>query len=75
MSRSPTSIYHLNFTKSDKQAVEAKLQILRDFYIVDHDNQQEISDLLFAAIKANADKDRDRILDREAKKLIEQKLK
>lgn len=70
-----TSVYHQNFIVTDQQAVDAKIQVLRDFYIVDDDNEDEIRNILEQALKAEPHKDRDVILDREAKKLIEEKLK
>ena len=70
-----TSVYHQQVPVTDKQVINAKIQVLRDFYIVDDKNEDEIRNLLECALRAEPHKDRDVILDREAKKLIEEKLK
>lgn len=59
---------------SVKEAINAKMKVLREFYIVDKDNEDEIRNQLEAAIKAHPDEDYERVLDRVAHTMIERKL-
>jgi hypothetical protein len=59
---------------SVKEAVDAKMKVLREFYIVDKTNEFEIRTMLHGAIQAQPNKDYELVLDRVAHKLIEEKL-
>ena len=59
---------------SVKQAVAAKMKVLREFYIVDAENAKEIQLQLYAEVNANPGRDYELVLDSAAKKLIEKKL-
>lgn len=58
-----------------KMAIEAKMKVLREFYVVDSSNEREIRGKLQAAINANPEKDYELVLDRVAHSMIEKKLK
>lgn len=57
-----------------EQIVEEKIQVLRDFYIVDDRNEEEIRTLLTDAVNAEPNRDPDFIVDKVAKNLIADKL-
>lgn len=57
-----------------KQAVTEKMKVLREFYIVDKDNEQKIEQQLISAVNAEPGTHFDIVLDRVAHTLIEQKL-
>ena len=57
-----------------KMAVESKLRVLRDFYVVDIHNEERIRRQLFKAVEDEPNKDFNTVLDRVAKQLITEKL-
>ena len=57
-----------------KQAINTKLKILREFYIVDDKNEEEIRKQLSDAIKAHPNTDYEHVLDQVAHRLIAEKL-
>lgn len=57
-----------------KQAVRAKLKVLRDFGVVDDDNEYSIKEQLNDAIKANPYRDYEIVLDQVAQEMIMKKL-
>lgn len=57
-----------------KQAIAAKMRVLRDFYIVDDNNESKIKQQLVDAINNTPNKDYEIILDQVAHKLIADKL-
>ena len=70
--------YHkAHYTFSGKtlveRAIDEKMKVLEEFYIVNDHNEKTIRDRLTAAVKAEPDKDYDVVLDRVAKKFIEEK--
>ena len=56
------------------QAIKEKMKVLREFYVVDKDNEKEIKQQLIDAVDAEPEKDFDIVLDRVAHTLIERKL-
>lgn len=65
---------HYETTRSRDRAIEDKLQVLRDFCIVDRGNEEEYRKVLLNAILKEPDTHFDIILDRVAKKLIGEKM-
>jgi predicted metal-dependent hydrolase len=65
---------HESKKPTPEQAVEAKLQVLEDFYIVDNQNRDSMERMLKQAIKDHPDRDYEIVLDEVAKKLIMEKL-
>lgn len=57
-----------------KQAVRAKLKVLREFGVVDDDNEYSIKEQLNDAIAANPNRDYEIVLDQVAQKMIMKKL-
>lgn len=57
-----------------KEAVDEKIRVLKDFYIVDTDNENTIRAQMKAELNRRSDVDFDRVLDSFAKRLIEEKL-
>ena len=57
-----------------KEAINEKIRVLKDFYIVDKTNEDEIRNQMQAEIERRSDVDYDRVLDSFAKKLIDKKL-
>ncbi len=60
--------------KTEKRIVEEKLQILRDFCIVDHNNEDQIRSMLICAIHEHPNISPITMVDRIAKRLISEKL-
>lgn len=56
------------------QAIREKMKVLKEFYIVNKDNEEQIEQKLRAAVEAEPDKDFDIVLDRVAHTMIERKL-
>ena len=65
---------HYETTRSQDRAIEEKLQVLRDFCIVDRTNEEEYRKVLLLALRKEPDTHFDIILDRVAKKLIGEKM-
>ena len=61
------------YITADK-AIENKLQVLKDFYIIDNRNEDEYRKVLSSAVKKEPDTHFDIVLDRVAKKLISERL-
>ena len=59
---------------SVKQAINAKMKVLREFCVVDKKNEDSIRKYLQAAVDANPNHDYEHVLDRAAQVLIKQKL-
>lgn len=59
---------------SVKQAINQKMRVLREFCVVDKDNEDSIRTYLKAAVDANLKYDYEHVLDRAAQVLIKQKL-
>lgn len=57
-----------------KQAIDEKIRVLKDFYIVDNSNEKTIRAQMQAEITKRPDVEFDRVLDSFAKKLIDKKL-
>ena len=57
-----------------EQAVREKLKVLRDFYIVDDNNVDEYRAALEKAIDESPSNNIDAILDRTARKMIDERL-
>lgn len=60
--------------RSVKQVINEKIQVLRDFYIVDDENENAVRKKLLAEISNAPDKDPDVIADRIARAMITEKL-
>lgn len=58
-----------------KEAVAAKMKVLKEFYVVNRLNKTEIEEQLWAAIKAHPESDYEVVLDQVSHKLIAEKLK
>lgn len=57
-----------------KQAINEKIKVLKDFYIVDKRNEESIRAQMQAELDKRPDVEFDRVLDSFAKKLIGEKL-
>lgn len=57
-----------------KQAIEEKIRVLKDFYIVDKSNEEPVRAQMQAELDKRPEVDFDIVLDRFAKKLIGKKL-
>lgn len=57
-----------------ERAIEDKLQVLRDFYIVDNKNEEEYRKVLLLAVHDDPNTQFDIVLDRVAKRMIAEKL-
>jgi hypothetical protein len=57
-----------------KQVINEKIQVLRDFYIVDDDNELDIRKMLTEAINNAPDRDPDVVVDRIARNMITERL-
>lgn len=55
---------------SIKQAVNSKLKVLRDFYIVDDKNKTEYRQMLLDAVAKYPDRDYEIVLDQAAAKIL-----
>lgn len=66
--------YYLASKPSVDEAVDAKMKVLEEFYIVDKMNYDEIKSQLLEAIKSQPGKDYELVLDRVAHTLIAAKL-
>lgn len=64
---------HYETTRTRERAIEEKLQVLRDFYIVNRGNEEEYRKVLLNAVLKEPDTHFDIILDRVAKKMIGEK--
>lgn len=60
--------------RSKRQVINEKINVLRDFYIVDNDNELDIRKKLAAEIDNAPDKDPDAVADRFARALITARL-
>ena len=60
-------------TESER-AIDDKLQVLKDFYIIDDKNEDEYRKVLSSAIRAEPNTHHDIVLDRIARKLISEKM-
>lgn len=70
-------IQHVSYVSTERtlaQAIREKMKVLREFYVVDKNNEKEIKQQLLDAVKAEPDKDFDIVLDRVAHTMIERKL-
>lgn len=66
---------HYQPTKPTKtQAINEKMKVLREFYIVNDTNEDTIKQKLTDAVNAHSDKDYERILDQIARTMISEKL-
>jgi hypothetical protein len=61
-------------TKSNKTLVNEKMRVLKEFYIVDDDNRDEIRAYLEAALAQYPNRDPAVVLDHAARTLIKNKL-
>ena len=61
-------------TRTAKKAIEEKLKVLREFCIVDIRNEAMIRERLEKAIADKPDLNFDLVLDREARRMISEKL-
>lgn len=59
--------------RTAKNAIEEKLKVLEEFYIVDDRNRETVRAQMKAAIESRPDVDFDRVLDNFAKRLINEK--
>ena len=60
-------------TPSLKTAINSKIRVLRDFYVVDDDNESRIRGELENAVRESRSLDYNRALDRKARDLINAK--
>lgn len=67
-------IHYYNPTRGSKQAIDEKIKVLKEFYVVDKDNEHIVRERLEKAVADHPDEDFDRIIDRVAWQMIEQKL-
>lgn len=56
------------------QAIQEKMKVLKEFYVVDRNNEKQIKQRLIDAVNAEPTKDFDIVLDRVAQTLIKEKL-
>ncbi len=59
--------------RDTNQAINEKIKVLKEFYIVDKTNEESIRAQMQAEIERRSDVDFDRVLDSFAKKLIGEK--
>lgn len=57
-----------------KQAVNEKMRVLREFYVIDNKNADEVKAMLEGAIRESPNRDYEIVLDQVARKLISNKL-
>ena len=57
-----------------EEAVKAKMKVLREFYIVDKSNEEEIKSYLWQEILKHPNTDYESVLDHAARVLIDKKL-
>lgn len=57
-----------------EKAIEEKMKVLEEFYVVDKNNEREIRAMLWEAIHKYPNRDFDIVLDQVAKALISEKL-
>jgi hypothetical protein len=57
-----------------KEAINAKMKVLREFYVVDESNDREIRAELKAAVDAHPGRDYELVLDQVAHRMIAEKL-
>ena len=69
------SIEYVYRKPSVKEAINAKMKVLREFCIVDRTNENEIRKQLQDAIDAHPEKDYELVLDTVARTLINRKFK
>ena len=65
---------HYETTRTQERAIEEKLQVLRDFCIVDRTNEEDIRRRLKLAVADEPNTHYDIILDRIAKTMISEKM-
>lgn len=66
--------YRVTAKQTVKQVIDEKMKILREFYVMDDDNQEDIKQKLQDAVDAHPDKDYERILERVTHTMIMEKL-
>lgn len=66
--------YRYEPQRDAKKAIEEKLVVLREFYVVDKRNEAEIRAQMEAELAKRPDVEFDRVLDNFAKRLIGEKL-
>ena len=67
-------VYTKNRYTPVDRAIDEKMQVLKDFYIVDRNNEDDIRKELQAAIRNEPNSNYDIVLDRVAKRMIGEKL-
>ena len=67
--------YYTPDKPSVKEAINAKMKVLREFYVVDDSNEREIRGELKAAVNAHPGRDYELVLDQVAHTMIMEKLK
>lgn len=65
---------HYETTRTRDRAIDEKLRVLRDFCIVNRDNEEEYRKVLLNAILKEPDTHFDIVLDRVARKMIGEKM-
>lgn len=65
---------HYDSQRDAKQAINEKIRVLKDFYIVDKSNEETVRAQMQAELDKRPDIDFDIVLDGFAKKLIGEKL-
>jgi hypothetical protein len=65
---------HVPAKRTLNQAIQEKMKVLKEFYVVNGDNEDKIKQRLINAVNAEPTKDFDIVLDRVAQTLIKEKL-
>lgn len=65
---------HIPSERTFEQAINEKMKVLRDFYIVDKRNEKIIEQKLIDAVKAEPNKNFDIVIDRVAHTMIMNRL-
>ena len=69
------SVEYVYRKPSVKEALNEKMKVIKELYIVDKNNEQEIREQLQAEINAHPEKDYEQVLDTVARTLIDSKFK
>ena len=70
----PAHPYRTTAKQTVKQVIDEKMKILREFYVVDDDNQAEIRQLLQDAVDAQPNSDYEYALQRLTHAMVMEKL-
>lgn len=70
-------VRHYNYVPVERtldQAIQEKIKVLKEFYVVDNRNEETIKQQLIDAVNAEPNKNFDIVIDRVAHTLIQRKL-